>query len=56
MILFTILAIIAVLLIVITIAIVSAIGAAGIVVFGDVIVCIALIVGVMYLLIRRKRK
>lgn len=55
MILFTILLIIVAILTAIVVAVVSTIGAAGIVVFGDVIVCIAIIVGIIYLLFRRKK-
>lgn len=57
MILFTILLLMLILLTVLTVVVVSTIGAAGIVIFGDVIVCavfIALII--RYLAKRRKNK
>ena len=56
MILALILAIIVVILAVIVIAAVSVGGAAFIVIFGDVIVCIAIIAGIIYWLVKRKRK
>ena len=56
MILFIILLLTLFILIGLTIAIVSAVGAAGIVLFGDVIVCIVLIVLLMRFLSRRKRR
>lgn len=56
MILLTILALILVLLITIIVATVSAVGAAGVVIFGDVIVCIVFIVLLMKFVIKRRRK
>lgn len=56
MILFSILAIILAILIVIAVAVLAIGGAAGIVIFGDLIVCIALIVLIMRFIIRRKKK
>lgn len=56
MILATILAIILVLLLAIVIAAVTLGGAAFIVIFGDVIVCIAIIAGIIYWLVKRKKK
>lgn len=56
MVLFTILLIILALLTVLTVAVVSTIGAAGIVLFGDVIVCIVFIVLIMKFIIKRRRK
>ena len=54
--LFTILAIILIALTLIMTVIIGAIGAIGIVVFGDVIVCMAIIVLIMRALIIRKRR
>lgn len=56
MILFTILAIIAVIITVIALVALIAGGAAFIVVFGDLIVCVALIILLMRWLFNRKRK
>ena len=56
MILFSILAIILAILVVIAIAVLAVGGAAGIVIFGDLIVCIALIVFLMRIMIKRKKK
>lgn len=57
MVLFTILLLTLALLMVFTVAIVSAVGAAGIVVFGDVIVCIVfLVLLIKFLAKRRKNK
>lgn len=56
MILATILAMILVLLLAITIAAIVLGGTAFIVIFGDVIVCIAIIAGIIYWLVKRKRK
>ena len=56
MLLFIILALILLLLLAMIVITVSTVGAAGIVVFGDVIVCIFIIVWVIKLLIKRKRK
>lgn len=56
MILMTILLLILAILVVITVVTISAIGAAGIIVFGDVIVCIVLITLLIRFLIKRKKK
>lgn len=56
MILFTILMIIIVLLTALVVAVVSTVGAAGIVVFGDVIVCIFLLGLLIKILFFRKSK
>ena len=56
MILFTILATILTILVVATVLIISVFGAAGIIIFGDVFVCIVLIVLLMKWLICRKKK
>ena len=56
MILATLLAIIAILLVVIVVAAVAIGGTAFIVVFGDVIVCIALIALLIVWLVKRKRR
>lgn len=56
MILFTILATILTILVVATVLIISVFGAVGIIIFGDVIVCIVLIVLLMKWLISRKKK
>ena len=56
MILLTILALILTLLTVIIVATVSAVGAAGIVIFGDVIVCIVFIVLLMKFIIKRRKR
>lgn len=56
MILFTILATILTILVVATVLIISVFGAVGIIIFGDVIVCIMLIVLLMKWLISRKKK
>lgn len=56
MILFSILAIILAILTVIAVAVLAIGGAASIVIFGDLIVCIALIVILMRFIIKRKRK
>lgn len=55
MILATILAIILILLTVIVVAAVAIGGTAFIVIFGDVIVCIAIIAGIIYWLVKRKK-
>lgn len=55
MILFTILAIIAIILIVFTVIAVSVGGAVTIIVFGDVIVCVAMIAGIMAYIIKKRR-
>lgn len=55
MILFTILLLIIAMLTVITVLVVSVTGAAGIVLFGDVIVCIFLIVWLMKKLTKKKK-
>lgn len=54
MILFTVLTIILIILAIITIAVVSIFGAGAIVVFADVLVCIAIIGYILYRIIRRK--
>lgn len=56
MILFTILALILLILLVVTIAIASVIGAGTLIVFGDVIICIALLAWIIYRLFFKKRK
>lgn len=56
MILFTILALVLILLVTLTVVSISVIGATGIVLFGDVIVCIFIIGWIIKLLINRKRK
>lgn len=56
MIIFTILALIVILLIIFAVAVLSVSGAAFIIVFGDVIVCIAIIWFVARLLSRKKRR
>ena len=56
MILFTILAIMAIIAAIITIAIVAVCGGAFIVVFGDVIVCVAIIALIVKVLFRRRKK
>ena len=47
MFLFAILAVIAAILVVLMVAVIGVIGAGGIVIFGDVIVCLAIIGGIM---------
>ena len=54
--LFVILCVVAVILIIITIAAVVAGGVGMILIFGDVIVCIAIIAIIMKLILDRKRK
>ena len=54
--LFVILCVVAVILIIITIAAVIAGGVGMILIFGDVIVCIAIIAIIMKLILDRKRK
>jgi hypothetical protein len=54
MILITILALMALLLAVLVIFVTSVVGAAGIVIFGDVIVCIVFIVLLIRFIIRRR--
>jgi hypothetical protein len=56
MILFTILTIIALILLVVTVVALSVFGAATIIVFGDVIVCVVLIGWLIYRLFFKKRK
>ena len=56
MILFMILALIVLILTVLVVAVTSTVGAAGIVVFGDVIVCISLVLMLIKLLFFRKSK
>ena len=53
MILFLILAIIAAILLAIVIVTVSVIGVGGIIIFGDVIVCIAIIVWILWKIIKK---
>ena len=55
MVLFLLLAIILILMVVITLAIISVTGAVGIIVFSDVIVCIAILVWIMKKLIKNKK-
>ena len=55
MVLFTILALTLILLLVFTIAAVAATGAVGIVLFGDVIVCIIFIVWIIKKMISKKK-
>lgn len=55
MILFTILLLIAVILTIIGIAVLSVGGTIGFVIFGDLIVCVAIIVFIMVRIIKRKR-
>ena len=54
--LFTILCVIAIVLIIITIAAVVAGGVGAILIFGDVIVCIAIIIFIMKLIIDKRGK
>lgn len=54
MILFTILAIIALLLIVFTVIVTSVFGAVGIVIFADVIVCVAILIFIIRKIANRK--
>lgn len=56
MILFTILLVTAILLILFVIFAVSIGGAATIIVFGDVIVCIGIIVGIIVLAVKKRKK
>lgn len=56
MFLLMILAIMALLLITVTIGGISVLGSIGVVVFGDVIVCVGVIVAIVYFIIRKKRK
>jgi hypothetical protein len=55
MIIFTILLLTLIILLTVVVAVVSAIGAAGIVIFGDVIVCIVFIALIMRFLIKRRK-
>lgn len=55
MVLFTILLCVLVILSILTVLTVSAVGAAGIVIFGDVIVCAVLIIWILKRLINKKR-
>lgn len=55
MILFTILALIAIILTVFTVLLISAFGAGVLVVFGDVIICIVLIIFIIKKLINKKK-
>lgn len=54
MILFVLLAMILIGLVIFTLVTVSAIGAGGIIIFSDVIVCIAIIAFIMRLLVKKK--
>lgn len=56
MFLLTILAVMAIILITVTIGGISILGSIGIVVFGDVIVCVGVIGLIIYLIIRKKRR
>lgn len=56
MILFAILMLTLIFIITIGVTVVSAVGAVGIIVFGDVIVCVALILLLMRFIIKKKRK
>ena len=56
MFLLTILALMAALLITITIGGISLLGSIGVVIFGDVIVCVGVIGAIIYFIIRRKIK
>lgn len=56
MLLITILLLMAVILTVLTVFVVGTIGAAGIVIFGDVIVCILVIAWLIKRLVKKKRK
>lgn len=55
MILFTILALVALFLIIFTVVAVSIGGAAFIIIFGDIIVCIAIIVWIIKKIMKRKK-
>ena len=56
MFLFMLLAIILILLLVVVIGAIALGGTAFVLIFGDVIVCAAIIAGIMYLLFKRKNK
>lgn len=56
MILFTILLLMLILLTVLTVVVVSTIGAAGVVIFGDVIVCVVFIALIIKYLAKRKKE
>ena len=56
MILFTILALMAIILLLITITVLSAFGAGFLIIFGDVIVCIFLLVILCKAIINRKKR
>ena len=56
MVLFTILAIILLILIAVVVLVISITGAAGILVFGDVIVCMVIIGAIMYAIIKKKKE
>ena len=56
MILFTILLLTLAFLVIFTVVTISAVGAAGIVVFGDVIVCVGIIIAIMAAIFRKKKK
>lgn len=55
MLLFTILLLMFILLMVISIAAISALGTVGIIIFGDVIVCVVFIALLMKLIIKKKK-
>lgn len=55
MILFTILVLILAVLVVFTILMATAIGSVGVIVFGDVIVCIVFIALILYYLVNRRK-
>ena len=56
MILLTILALMAILLITVVIGGISLLGSIGVVVFGDVIVCVGFIGLIIYFIVRKKRR
>ena len=56
MFLLTILTLMAALLITITIGGISLLGSIGVVIFGDVIVCVGVIGAIIYFIVRKKRK
>lgn len=55
MILFTVLLLIAIILIAVIVLVVSTVGAGAILIFGDVIVCVAIIGFILYKLITKKK-
>ena len=56
MILFTILALMAIILVVVAVVGISALGATGIILFGDIIVCVVVIGFILKSIIGRKRR